>query len=116
VSETFDWDAFHVDAGRQAEAFQTAVGRALDEMWNPPTPPARVPDVPDPFCKASLFELDDSLRNAIRLEIITWGIAVHPVEAAFLNAPVQGPAPLRCALLPHPDSPWHWDGQGTWFR
>lgn len=40
---------------------------------------------------------------------------VSPEMVPYLM-PVQGPAPLVCARDSHPDSPWHWDGKGTWWR
>lgn len=101
------------------------IGRALDELWNPPRrpvlpygwkwlPPGKLPS---PLaCEAALFAPDESLVNAVKAELIMTGTPVHPMEAAWLNAPVQGPAPAVCAREPHPDSPWHWDGAGTWWR
>lgn len=67
-------------------------------------------------CGSRLFAPDESLVSAIKAELILAGTAVHPLEAAWLNAPVQGPVPLECAREPHPDSPWHWDGRGTWWQ
>jgi hypothetical protein len=33
----------------------------------------------------------------------------------YCGPPVQGPAPLRCELEPHPEGTWHRDGR-TWWR
>jgi hypothetical protein len=104
-----------------------AISKALDSLWNRDRERRR----PDRFtglrsvlgggmsplaCGAALFAPDESLVNAVRAELILAGTPVHPLEAAWLNAPVQGPAPASCAREPHPDSPWHWDGRGTWWR
>ena len=43
-----------------------------------------------------LFAPDESLVNAIRAELILTGTPVHPLDAVWLNAPVQGPAPAAC--------------------
>jgi len=43
------------------------------------------------------------------------GFPVHPLDVVHFG-PVHGPAPARCARDPHPGSPWHWDGRGTWWR
>lgn len=101
------------------------ISRSLDALWNMPR---REPEFPPELlvlraaeaalrpCRATLFEPDDRIRQAVIGELIATGTPVHPREAAWLNAPVQGPAPLACAREPHPDSPWHWDGRGTWWR
>lgn len=101
------------------------IGQALDALWNPPRReilpfgwkrlPLGRPQSPL-ACGATLFAPDESLRNAIRAELILTGTPVHPLHAAVASAPAQGPAPLTCAREPHPDSPWHWDGRGTWWR
>jgi hypothetical protein len=39
---------------------------------------------------------------------------VHPLDVVYF-APAQGPRPAVCLREPHPDSPYHWDGQGTWW-
>lgn len=44
-----------------------------------------------------------------------WGAAVNPQIVPRLGR-VHGPRPARCAREPHPNSPWHWDGRGTWWR
>lgn len=31
------------------------------------------------------------------------------------SGPVYGPQPAVCTLDPHPRSPWHCDGRGTWW-
>jgi hypothetical protein len=80
------------------------------EHYRPPAP--RLP--PDPFCAAVLFPLPDALAG-LRHELIATGTPVHPRDLPYLD-PVQGPAPAVCTRLPHPDSPWHWDGRGTWWR
>lgn len=91
------------------------ISRALDEMWQPKRR-AHVPAMPpDPFCPAKLFAPDESLKLAIKHELIATGIPVHPLDVVYFE-PAQGPAPLTCAREPHPDNPWHWDGRGTWFR
>lgn len=61
-----------------------------------------------PFCGAELFPLPQP---------------VMVIEAGFSSQfvlrwkdPVQGPHSPVCACGPHPDSPWHWDGRGTWWR
>lgn len=97
---------------------------ALDATWKPRFPVLpygwkRIPlgKPPSPLaCEAELFAPDDSLRLATKAWLIATDTPVHPLHAAWLNAPVQGPAPLACAREPHPDSPWHWDGRGTWWR
>jgi hypothetical protein len=65
----------------------------------------------DLFCGAPLLPLPPCPRDYFRGS----GIAVHPAEIAYFD-PLQGPQPARCAREPHPGSPWHWDGRGTWFR
>lgn len=103
-----------------------AIGSALDALWNRDRERRRpgrftrmraMLDGGSPLCcGAALFAPDESLVNAVRAELILTGTPVHPLDAAWLNAPVQGPVPLACAREPHPDSPWHWDGQGTWWQ
>lgn len=101
-----------------------AVRQSLDALWNGPRhDPARFTGLRSMIggksplaCGAALFAPDESLVNAVRAELILTGTAVHPLEAAWLNAPVQGPAPLECAREPHPCSLWHWDGRGTWWH
>lgn len=102
------------------------ISRALDDLWTG----QRESRLPGRFagllpmikgrsplaCGAELFAPDELLVNAVKAELILAGTLVHPLEAAWLNAPVQGPAPLACAREPHPDSPLHWDGHGTWWR
>ena len=61
-------------------------------------------------CGAGLFPLPESPGKAVALT----GIPVHPSYLPYC-APVQGPAPAFCAREPHPGSPWHWDGRGTWW-
>lgn len=100
--------------------------RWLDEMLQPRRPVIPwgyrdlledLPQEPEAgHCRAVLFAPDDRVRQAVKRELITRGIAVHPVHAAWLDAPVQGPAPLRCALGEHPAGTWHWDGRSVWFR
>lgn len=102
------------------------ISRSLDELWNrrrEQRDPARFTGLRSMLalksplaCGDRLFAPDESLVNAVKAELILTGTAVHPLEAAWLNAPVQGPTPLECAREPHPDSPWHWDGHGTWWR
>ncbi len=102
------------------------ISRSLDALWNQrreQRDPARFTRLRSMLggksplaCGTTLFAPDESLVNAIRAEPILTDTPVHPLEAAWLNAPVQGPAPLECAREPHPDSPWHWDGRGTWWR
>jgi|HubBroStandDraft_4_1064222.scaffolds.fasta_scaffold113563_2 hypothetical protein len=93
------------------------ISRALDEMWNPPPralpPAARL--LPPWFCGAALFAPDESLMLAVKYELIARRTPVHPLHAVHF-VPQQGPAPLSCEREPHPDSPWHWDGTGTWWR
>jgi hypothetical protein len=101
------------------------IGRALDDLWNWNRPQRRprqfdgllaVLRGEPPSCGVMLFAPDESLVNAIRAELILTDTPVHPLDAAWLNAPVQGPVPAACAREPHPESPWHWDGSGTWWR
>lgn len=66
-------------------------------------------------CGDTLFAPIPGMSDMLKAELIATGTPVHPLHAAWLNSPVQGPAPLECAREPHPDSPWHWDGQGTWW-
>ena len=99
--------------------------RWLDELWQPRRPviPWGHRDLLEDLqqepgagrCRAVLFAPDDRLREAVKWELIERGIAVHPVEAAYLNSPVQGPTPLRCELDEHPAGTWHREGR-TWFR
>jgi len=100
------------------------IDRALDALWNPPRreilpfgwnrlPFAR-PTSPL-ACGAMLFAPDESLMLAIKAELILTGTPVHPLHLVHFE-PQQGPAPLACAREPHPGSPWHWDGSGTWWR
>jgi hypothetical protein len=69
----------------------------------------------EPRCQAVCLAPDARLKDALKWGCITQGIAVYPVEAAYLNSPVLGPAPLRCELEPHAEGTWHRDGR-TWFR
>ena len=96
-----------------------AIDRALNEMWNPPrrrTLPRLYPRLVPPWsCGATLFAPDESLMLAIKAELILTGTPVHPLHLVHFE-PQQGPAPLACAREPHPGSPWHWDGSGTWWR
>jgi len=95
---------------------QDAIERALAGLWNPPPYPLRPLSLPpDPFCPAALFVPGESSADALRYALIATGTPVHPLDADRL-APLQGPAPLTCARLPHPGNPWHWDGRGTWWR
>ena len=108
------------------ELTQERLRRMFDGIWNARRPVipwghrdllADLPPKPVGLrCGAVLFAPDESLKNAIRWERITRDVAVSPVEAAWLNSPDQGPAPLRCALPEHPAGSWHWDGQGTWWK
>jgi hypothetical protein len=93
------------------------LARVMEEAQKPirREPPARAALPPDPFCRADLFAPDESVKVAFRNELILHRIPVHPSQAPYFN-PSQGPAPLRCALKPHPEGTWHWDGKGTWFR
>ncbi len=85
--------------------------RALDEMWHPRRPVLPwghrdlledLPQEPQPeLCHAMLFTPRESLAS-------------FAFPGYF--SPVQGPAPLACALEPHPEGTWHHDGKGTWFR
>ncbi len=91
------------------------LGRFFAGLWDgercrPPAP--GMP--PDPFCTATLFAIPDP-NAGLRRELIATGTPVHPRDLPYL-APVQGPAPLACALSPHPEGTWHRDGRGTWFR
>ena len=99
------------------------IDQALDGLWNLGRRPFQYTGLlsvlsgKSPLaCGAALFAPDESLVNAIRAELIMTGTPVHPLQAAWLNAPVQGPAPPACAREPHPGSPWHWDGCGTWWH
>jgi hypothetical protein len=94
------------------------VYRGLDALWNPrsrrtilPAPQPADPTV----CSAVLFAPDDSLIRAVKHELIAAGTPVHPFDLPYLG-PAQGPRPAVCAREPHPDSPYHWDGRGTWWR
>lgn len=58
-----------------------------------------------------LFPLPPCLRDYF----LGSGIAVHPLDMAYFGR-LQGPRPATCARELHPDSPWHWDGRGTWWR
>lgn len=98
--------------------------RWLEELWALGRwPSAREADdyaaravVPtDPFCGAALFAPDDRVRQAVKWELIERGIAVHPAEAAYLNSPVQGPAPPQCELEEHEAGTWHREGR-TWWK
>jgi hypothetical protein len=101
------------------------VRRWLDELWQPKRSPLRLSRVetgddcpPEPRpqrCRAVALAPDDSLRQAVKAEVIARCIPLHPVHAAYLNADVQGPSPLRCELEEHPAGTWHRDGR-TWFR
>ena len=96
-----------------------AIDRALNEMWNPPrrrTLPRLYPRLVPPWsCGATLFAPDESLMLAIKAELILTGTPVDPLHLVHFE-PQQGPPPLACAREPHPGSPWHWDGSGTWWR
>jgi hypothetical protein len=63
-----------------------------------------------------LFAPDERVKQAIRAEAVARRLPVSPLDAAWLNSPDQGPAPLACAREPHPEGTWHHDGKGTWFR
>jgi len=101
-----------------------AIRRSLDELWNMPRREPWLPadllvllaaeDAVRP-CKARLFAPGPDAIDALVGELTATGTPVHPRDRAYLG-PVQGPAPLACAREPHPDSPWHWDGRGTWWR
>lgn len=96
----------------------------LDEMWQPRRPVIQwghrdlLADLPPVavagHCGAVLFAPDDRARQAVRLECIARRIPLHPVHAAYLNAAVQGPAPLRCELEEHPAGTWHREGRAWW--
>ncbi|HTR93725.1 MAG TPA: hypothetical protein VMI73_18500 [Trebonia sp.] len=58
-------------------------------------------------CDAVLFPLPPRVPSP--------GFPVHPLDVVHFG-PVHGPAPAACAREPHPDSPWHWDGRGTWWH
>lgn len=100
------------------------IRRALDDLWNAPR---REPFLPPSLlvvlaaedavrpCKAKLFAPAPDAIDAWRGELIATGTPVHPRDLVYFE-PVQSPAPLACAREPHPDSPWHWDGRGTWWR
>jgi hypothetical protein len=60
-----------------------------------------------PFCGEELFRLPESMHASVILRL---------AALRFRIAPVQGPASAVCMREPHPDSPWHWDGTGTWWR
>lgn len=63
-------------------------------------------------CGAVLFPLPDDPLTSV---VIWAGEPVHP-DIARQCGPVQGPRPAVCAREPHPDSPYHWDGKGAWWR
>ena len=102
------------------------IDRALNALWNCNESSQRKPRQFDgllavlhgepPSCGVMLFAPDEGPIPAIRYELIRTGTPVHPLDAAWLNAPLQGPRLAACAREPHPDSPWHWDGRGTWWR
>ena len=102
--------------------------RMFDEMWNQPHPDAYL-DASSPArdweygygssrmdrqptrCNAVLFPLPTDMW-----EPAIWrGQVVHPAIVRMIG-PMQGPQPAACAREPHPDSPYHWDGRGTWWR
>ncbi len=99
--------------------------RWLDEMWQPRRPviprgyrdlPEDLPQEPEAgHCGAVLFAPDDRLRRAAKAEVIARRIPLHPVHAARLDAPIQGPTPLRCALGEHAEGTWHREGR-TWWK
>ena len=45
----------------------------------------------------------------------SWLCPARLFEPDRYLGPVQGPAPLRCELEPHPEGTWHRDGR-TWWR
>lgn len=113
------------------------LGRLLDELWRPIQVPARritfwmfplksILDDPELDRVASAFA-DYAEAYAARkasCSAVLFPVAsglplpvepVHPLDVAYFN-PVQGPCPAVCAREPHPDSPLHWDGRGTWWR
>lgn len=68
------------------------------------------------LCGAVLFPLEPS-RDIVTLVVHeAWanGVPVHLMVP--YGGPVQGPRPAARARDPHPDSLWHWDGRGTWWR
>lgn len=95
------------------------------KAWKPLPSPLRLrpsemdddfPPEPRPQqCRAVALAPDDSLRQAVKAEVIARCIPLHPVHADYLNGLVQGPAPLRCELEEHEAGTWHRDGR-TWFR
>jgi hypothetical protein len=98
------------------------VDRWLDEMWwcrdHYPEPPRFeglddfITSTTPGWCGAVLFPLPDDPLTSFLL----WAQEpVHP-DVARQCGPVQGPRPAVCARDPHPDSPYHWDGKGTWWR
>ena len=94
-----------------------ALERSFDEMWNSghPEPHMTPPGPAQPArCFAELFTPYTSYES-LRVEVIATGTPVHPDHAAYF-APVQGAAPLVCALEPHPEGTLHWDGRGTWWH
>lgn len=109
------------DAGELTEEI---ICRALDDLWNwnqPQRGPRQFGGLlavlrgEPPSCGVMLFAPQPGMPDAFKAELIATGTPVHPVHARRL-APVQGPQPAVCAREPHPDSPWHWDGRGTWWR
>lgn len=94
------------------------IERMLDEMWEREHPYRELREVfpppPDPdraACGAVLYPLPTDIW-----EPAIWrGQVVDPVIARMIG-PMQGPQPAACARKPHPDSPYHWDGRGTWWQ
>jgi hypothetical protein len=121
------------------ELTRETLNRALDDMWREGSSagrvsadsPARAWELaerasdeaeewaaahPRP-CGAVLFPLEPprDIVTFVVLEARANGVPVHPLMIPY-GDPVQGPQPAACAREPHPDSPWHWDGRGTWWR
>lgn len=112
------WPAPGVAGTLTAEMLASAIEEAQRPVL--PDPPTSYDGLIDamrfPVCGAVVLAPDESLKNGVKWELIARSIAVHPDTAAYLNRPVQGPTPLRCALDEHAEGTWHWDGRGTWFR
>jgi hypothetical protein len=114
-----------MDADAGGTLTVAAIDRALDECWRPPLRRRILPygwkwlpfGRPESAgrCTATLFAPDESLMLAIKAELIVTDTPVHPLHLVHFK-PQQGPAPLACEREPHPDSPYHWDGHGTWWR
>jgi hypothetical protein len=62
-------------------------------------------------CGTELFPLP---ANELRALVLWAQEPVHP-DVARRCGPVHGPQPAMCVMDPHPGSPWHWDGRGTWW-